>query len=96
MTFTEYIMNNHPDPDHLLRDEELHDEMVSLAEGYAKHIEQSRWIPVSERLPMENENVLFAWGNMCGIASHSNKSWITDHGSVIRPTHWQPIVPPKL
>lgn len=61
---------------------------------------ESRWIPVSERLPEVNESVFAYNGRTCAIAYfnrlHEHWRLLDDPGYLIDDvTHWQPILIPS-
>ena len=63
-----------------------------------RFLDRSRWIPCSERMPKEDENVL-AWtkyGEFCESAfwngSYWVKTWSNDDISGV--THWRPLPEP--
>jgi len=64
-----------------------------LAKAYLDLLEQNRWIPVSERLPEEDKNVIVSGG----LAYLEDGIWYSDTGQDYgRPiqwavTHWKPL-----
>ena len=78
--------------DALSRESELLGRIKQLEAELGLH----RWIPVSERLP-ENEIDVLTYGENCGleIDEHCHKHggyWVTSGNT---PTHWMPIILPK-
>lgn len=71
-----------------------------LLRAYEQGLEDGKpkWIPVSERLPEEKENVLcICRGNLVRILYFSGEVWV-GFGAYIKSfvTHWMPILePPK-
>ena len=76
------------------------DTIVDFCEGVIKALEQTRWIPCSERLPEEDEWVLITYDNEIEIAlldddgwcysAVGDDDWIAEHP----PIAWMPLPQP--
>ncbi len=57
------------------------------------------WIKVEDRLPEIDEDVLtynpLDYFQQVYIGYYNGKVFREIYGSIIKPTHWMPIVPPK-
>ena len=66
-------------------------ENIKLKEEFAKYRGKHRWIPVTERLPEKNQEVLiFLFGDDPYIAWHNGEYWITEDFRLDEPDDWQP------
>lgn len=79
-----------------LRDVE--DENRKLKERVKELEAESRWIPVTERLPVDSQFILIANGKHSGEGAYDPKStqWYWDNGiEAHNVTHWRPMPPVK-
>jgi hypothetical protein len=81
--------------------EELGKECTYLTTELAAEREAHRWIPVSEKLPEDENEVLVILGGkifpMIGFYLEREKGWYLEpYNNNCSPTHWQPLPePPK-
>ena len=66
-------------------------ENIKLREEFARYRGKHRWIPVKERLPEKNQEVLiFLFGEDPYIAWHNGEYWCTEDFRLDEPDDWQP------
>lgn len=75
-----------------------HDDQYNIAEmsynnGYAKGCEDSKpkWIPVSERLPVQGQEVIVYTGNVLKPCVMGYLFWNPEYDTWARVTHWMPL-----
>lgn len=80
------------------RDEDIADHLIANGATIQK------WIPVTERLPKEDEDVIAfcyyheSWqAQVCHLSSNYKEQWYTSvAGQWVKVTHWMPLpTPPK-
>ncbi len=82
----------------------FHKGVVVFIDRLQAELAQHRWIPVSERLPKENHEVLIYYTyernqySYTGIAFLYRKLWYSDDGKTVfkanEVTHWKPVILP--
>jgi chromosome segregation ATPase len=55
--------------------------------------EQARWIPVTERLPKDEQTVLLTNGKVVETGDHYSGDWWQNRQKVKNITHWRPLPP---
>ena len=73
-------------------------ELMKQAADAIEKLSKSRWIPVTERLPEENDDVLI-YGEWTGVSSTKYREiWMTDLRGFLnqgyKPIAWMPLPPP--
>lgn len=66
------------------------------AEIIISEVAKPRWIPVTERLPRDNERVLIHSGDYVGCGLYTGAFWKDEDHDYVIVTHWIPLPePPK-
>ena len=52
------------------------------------------WIPVTERMPEEEDEVLVAWGLSVDVAIFRDGRWFRIPQELTKITHWMPLPAP--
>lgn len=77
--------------DERYRHDRVQDFEVAEAEELRKLKEQTRWIPVTERLPERGQDVIVFTGNILKPAVLAYSFWNPKYDLWERVTHWMPL-----
>lgn len=71
--------------------------MLNQAAKRLKELDQEqKWIPVTERLPEQGQEVIAYSGNILSPSVFAYKFWRKDYDTWVHVTHWMPLPePPK-